>query len=164
MPAPDSMLEPTRRPLSTQEAKLWMHELLGNLVSKASKITSHSCKCTCLFFLAKRGASFEDRLVLGYHANSMKMTLVYSRDSAARPLALLAHVLNKIKQGTFDPDCTRSGRLKANAIPLDQVEAFSFNPSGQQFHSVGASAQNVENMSEGSWQKVTVEGLNRARG
>ena len=158
MPAPDSMLEPTRRPLSTQEAKLWMHELLGDLVSKASKITSHSCKCTCLSFLAKRGASFEDRLVLGYHANSMKMALVYSRDSAARPLALLAHVLNEIKQGTFDPDCTRSGRLKANAIPLDQVEAFSFNPSGQQFHGVGASAQNVENMSEGSWQKVTVEG------
>ena len=94
----------------------------------------------------------------------MKMALVYSRDSAARPLALLAHVLNEIKQGTFDPDCTRSGRLKANAIPLDQVEAFSFNPSGQQFHGVGASAQNVENMSEGSWQKVTVEGLNRARG
>ena len=158
MPAPDSMLEPTRRPLSTQEAKLWMHELLGDHVSKASKITSHSCKCTCLSFLAKRGASFEDRLVLGYHANSMKMALVYSRDSAARPLALLAHVLNEIKQGTFDPDCTRSGRLKANAIPLDQVEAFSFNPDVQQFQGVGSSAQNVENMSGVPWQKVTVEG------
>ena len=86
------------------------------------------------------------------------MALVYSRDSAARSLALLAHVLNEIKQGTFDPDCTRSGRLKANAIPLDQVEAFSFNPNVQQFQGVGSSAQNVENMSEGSWQKVTVEG------
>ena len=158
MPAPDSTLEPTRRPLSTQEAKLWMHELLGDHVGKASKVTSHSCKCTCLSFLAKRGASFEDRLVLGYHANSMKMALVYSRDSAARPLALLAHVLSEIKQGVFDPDCTRSGRLKANAIPLDQVEAVSFNPKVQQFQRVGSSVQNVENMSDGSWQKITVEG------
>ena len=126
MPAPDSMLEATRRPLTTQEAKLWMHEMLGEHVGRASKITSHSCKRTCLSFLAKCGASFEDRLVLGYHANSMKMALVYSRDSAARPLALLSHVLGEIKQGTFDPDCTRSGRLKTNATPLDQVEAFSF--------------------------------------
>ena len=83
--------------------------------------------------LAKRGASFEDRLVLGYHANSMKMALVYSRDSAARPLALLSHVLGEIKQDTFDPDCTRSGRLKANAIPLDQVEPFLSNPMFSSF-------------------------------
>lgn len=55
----------------------------------------------------------------------MKMALVYSRDSAARPLALLAHVLDGVNQGIFDPDRTGSGRLKANAIPLDQVEAFS---------------------------------------
>ena len=157
MPAPDSMLEPTRRPLTTQEAKLWMHELLGEHVSKTAKVTSHSCKCTCLSFWAKRGASFEDRLILGYHANSMKMALVYSRDSAARPLALLSHVLSEIKQGTFDPDCTRSGRLKANAVPLDQVEAFSFNPSVQQLQSSKITEQNVENISEGSWQKVTVE-------
>jgi len=109
MPAPDS-LEPTRRPLTTQEAKMWMHELLGDTLNKASKITSHSCKCTCLSYLAKRGASFEERLILGYHANSMKMALVYSRNSAARPLALLTHVLSEIKLGIFDPDCTRSGR------------------------------------------------------
>ena len=105
MPAPDSMLEPTCRPLTTQEAKLWMHELLGDTL--IAKIASHSCKCTCLSFMAKRGASFEDRLILGYHANSLKMALVYSRDSVARPLALLTHVLTEIKQGTFDPDCTQ---------------------------------------------------------
>ena len=71
---------------------------------------------------------------------------------------MLAHVLSEIKQGVFDPDCTRSGRLKANAIPLDQVEAVSFNPKVQQFQRVGSSVQNVENMSDGSWQKITVEG------
>ena len=157
MPAPDSVLEPTRRPLTTQEAKLWMHELLGDSLSKASKITSHSCKCTCLSYLAKRGASFEDRLILGYHANSMKMALVYSRDSAARPLALLTHVLGEIKRGVFDPDCTRSGRLKTGAIPLDQVEACTFNPDAQQFHSDLQVDQQVELRSKGSWQEVQVE-------
>ena len=159
MPAPDSMLEPTCRPLTTQEAKLWMHELLGDTMKQDAKLTSHSCKCTCLSFMAKRGASFEDRLVLGYHANSMKMALVYSRDSIARPLALLSHVLTEIKQGTFDPDCTRSGRLKTNATPLDQVESFSFNPSSQSLQSSMTAEQNVEDMSEGSWQKVVSENL-----
>ena len=48
MPAPDRNLEPTRRPLSTQEAKLWMRHLLGDTASKEAKLTSHSCKCTCL--------------------------------------------------------------------------------------------------------------------
>lgn len=37
MPAPDSMLEPTRRPLSIQEAKLWMHEMLGDTATKNFK-------------------------------------------------------------------------------------------------------------------------------
>ena len=135
MPAPDSVLEPTRRPLTTQEAQMWMHELLGDSMNKAAKITSHSCKCTCLSYLAKRGTSCEDRLILGYHANFMKMALVYSRDSAARPMALLKHVLDEIKRGVFDPDCTRSGRLKTGAIPLNQVESCAFNPEVQRFQS-----------------------------
>lgn len=77
-----------------------------------SKLTSHSCKSTCLSFMAKRGASFEDRLCLGYHANSAKsMALVYSRDGASRPLALLEHMLCEVRNGIFEPDNSRSGRL-----------------------------------------------------
>ena len=45
--------------------------------------------------MAKTGASFEDKLISGYHANPMKMALVYSREKAAQRLALLAHVLNE---------------------------------------------------------------------
>ena len=120
MPAPDSALEPTRRPISTAEAKRWIHHLLGpELVKPEAKLTSHSCKCTCLSFMAKRGVNFEDRLVLGYHTNKLRMAMTYSRDSAARPLAILAQVLSEIRDGTFDPDCTRSGRLKSGAKPLD---------------------------------------------
>ena len=120
MPAPDSCLEPTKRPISTQEAKKWIHHLLGpELVRPDAKLTSHSCKCTCLSFLAKRGASFEDRLVLGYHANKLRMAMTYSRDSAARPLSILSQVLQEIRDGVFNPDNTRSGRLQPGAKPLD---------------------------------------------
>jgi hypothetical protein len=44
--------------------------------------------------------------------------MTYSRDSAARPLALLCQVLQEIREGQFEPDCTRSGRLKSGAKPL----------------------------------------------
>ena len=124
MPAPDSSLKPTRRPVSTGEAKQWIAYLLGaeNMKTDA-KLTSHSCKCTCLSFMAKRGASFEDRLVLGYHANKLRTALTYSRDSAARPLALLENMLREIREGIFEPDATRSGRLKPGAKPLDPFHA-----------------------------------------
>lgn len=47
------------------------------------------------------------------------MALTYSRDSAARPLALLSNVLWEIRTGVFEPDNTRSGRLKPGAGSLD---------------------------------------------
>lgn len=121
MPAPDRNLEPTKRPVSTQEAKLWLRHLLGDTAARDAKLTSHSCKCTCLSFLAKRGASIEDRLTLGYHSNKMRIALVYSCDAVARPLAVLSHVLKEIREGIFEPDNTRSGRLKPGAEPLDRA-------------------------------------------
>ena len=131
MPAPDSNLEPTRRPISTSEAKQWMHHLLGqDLMRPGARLTSHSCKCTCLSYLAKRGAGYEDRLVLGYHSNKLRMTLTYSRDAAARPLAILASVLREIREGKFQPDATRSGRLSTGMAPLDQADLMGVVPTG----------------------------------
>ena len=130
MPAPSKHLTPTKRPLSTSEAKHWIAHLLGSRVSSSAKLTSHSCKCTCLSFLAKRGANFEDRLMLGYHSNKMRVGLTYSRDSVARPLALLAHVLKEIRMGIFEPDNSRSGRLKSGAIPLSSIDALASVSSG----------------------------------
>ena len=125
MPAPDATLEPTKRPISTQEAKLWIAHLIGTDLVGASKLTSHSCKSTCLSFMAKRGASFEDRLVLVYHCNKLRIGLTCSRDAAARPLALLSHVLMEIRTGIFQPDNTRGGRVRADAVPLDRVQFFA---------------------------------------
>jgi hypothetical protein len=52
----------------------------------------------------------------------MRIALVYSRDAAARPLAILAQVLREIREGVFEPDNTRSGRLKPGVGPIEQVE------------------------------------------
>ena len=132
LPAPDSALNPTRRPISTSEAKKWMLHLLGSdCVDVNSRISSHSCKSTLLSFLAKRGAQLEDRLVLGYHSNRLRMALTYSRDALARPLALLSHVLGEIRAGIFEPDNSKSGRLKAGAQRLDSFEVFPLPVSSE---------------------------------
>eukprot|EP00435_Cladocopium_sp_Y103_P063051 s1132_g24.t1 len=161
MPAPDRQLEPTKRPVSTQEAKLWIRHLLGDEVTVDAKLTSHSCKCTCLSFLAKRGIQFEDRLALGYHANKLRMALTYSRDSAARPLAVLSHVLREIREGLFEPDNTRSGRLKAGAASLDRIglepEPQPEQPVEVQSDAGSCEAQQSEQSEFKSWHKVSVE-------
>ena len=114
-----------------------------------ARITSHSCKCTCLSYLAKRGASFEDRLVLGYHANKLRMAMTYSRDSAARPLALLSRVLGEIRDGIFEPDNTRSGRLKPGAKPLES-DLIGLPPNGESVHvcSEPATVEEVSDLGE----------------
>ena len=38
---------------------------------------------------------------------------------------MLSHVLMEIRKGVFEPDASRSGRLRADAIPLDRVNFFS---------------------------------------
>lgn len=119
MPAPAKDLSPTVRPLSTTEANGWFRILLqlGDQ-TESGKVTTHSCKCACLSFLAKRGVSIEDRLCLGYHSNPMRMALVYSRDASSRPLALLERLLEEIRLGIFQPDNTRSGRLQTGTQEL----------------------------------------------
>ena len=113
MPAPSPSGEPTVRALSSTEAGAWLRMLLANpqIGNPDLKISSHSLKSTCLSYLAKRGISFEDRLALGYHTSALRMTLTYSRDGAARPLAVLCAMLHEIRNNVYKPDETRSGRL-----------------------------------------------------
>ena len=65
-------------------------------------------KATCFSFAAKRGCSFEDRLSLRYHTQSLKMALVYSSDGASRPLRVLESILKEIRVND-----TRSGRVSS---------------------------------------------------
>jgi hypothetical protein len=156
MPAPNLALEATRRPVSTHEAKMWIGHLLCLEDVNKAKLTSHSCKCTCLSFLAKRGASIEDRLVLGYHSNKMRMALTYSRASIARPLALLSHVLMEIRTGVFEPDNSRSGRLNAGATSLDKTVFFATAPAERVEHAdtLQSTELDAESSDLGSWNLI----------
>ena len=113
MPAPNISGAPTSRPLSTAEMKLWVHQLLqfdGHTL-ESRRVTSHSCKTTMLSFSAKYGIEWTDRMVLGGHVAHLKSVITYSRDSLARPLQLMANMLQSIRNGRFQPDNTRSGRF-----------------------------------------------------
>ena len=113
MPAPLESGEPGKRALDSEEAGRWLRALLQlsgpDLADR--KVSSHSLKCTMLSFLAKRGVSMPDRLLLGYHTSPFTMGLTYSRDGMARPLQILEEMLTEIRKGQYLPDCTRSGRL-----------------------------------------------------
>ena len=126
MPAPGEDLKPTARPLSTAEAARWLIMLLEQYRDEQGgpeplAYTSHSFKATCLSYLAKMGCDFNDRLALGYHVNHISMALRYSRDGASRPLRVLEDCLRNIREGSFRPDETRSGRFVS--VPLREPES-----------------------------------------
>ena len=107
-PAPDGNGKATRRPVDTDEVGAWLRTILGR---KGEKIGAHSLKTTLLSYATKRGFSDSDLLRLGSHANGARMAMIYGRDMLARPLRLLQALLKEIREGKFDPNATRSGRL-----------------------------------------------------
>ena len=124
MPAPDGEGTATVRPLSTGEFSKWVKMILdrnGGL-QKDCRISSHSCKATMLSFLAKFGAPIPDREILGGHTGRMRSVLTYSRDSLASPLRVLTSMLERIRQGSFDPNATRSGMMKDVKVEVLSVE------------------------------------------
>ncbi|CAE7253466.1 NaCP60E [Symbiodinium necroappetens] len=125
MPAPGKDRQPTVRSLESDEAGAWLRLLLfGNTKTLPErKVTSHSCKCTCISWAAKF-VSPSELLLLGYHVGDFRMGLTYSRDSAAPTLLLLERILRKIRSGEFVPDATRSGRFKSSVrgVPLVEIK------------------------------------------
>jgi hypothetical protein len=113
LPAPLDNGELGRRALDSQEAGKWLRALLELKPEFMTdrKVSSHSMKSTMLSYLAKRGIDMADRLLLGYHTSPFTMGLTYSRDGMARPLQILNTMLSEIREKTFRPDHTRSGRL-----------------------------------------------------
>ena len=76
---------PTVRSLDSDEAGAWVRLLLygSTSVLEGRRVSSHSCKCTCISFATKFGCSPDQLLLLGYHTGDFKMPLTYGRDSAA---------------------------------------------------------------------------------
>ncbi|CAE6970985.1 unnamed protein product [Symbiodinium sp. CCMP2592] len=109
MPAPDAQGKPTVRALDTDEATAWLRLLL-QVEDGDTRIASKSMKATMISWAAKRGVDPLTLQRLGYHAAG-GMDLVYSRDAQAPLLLVVERLLKEVRDGSFRPDDTRSGRL-----------------------------------------------------
>jgi hypothetical protein len=141
MPAPSADGGWTTRPVDTEEAGVWLRQILSGAGVEdvaLSNVGTHSLKATMLSWAGKAGLPANARRVLGYHAVPKDHSVQeYSRDEIAEPLRMLGALLVKIRDNEFDPDATRSGRwvrtdVKAGtpALPMPRC-AKSAAPVGQ---------------------------------
>ena len=161
LPAPDSDGRPTRRPLYTDEMKQWINLVLTNRGHsiEGRRLTSHSCKCTMLSWLAKHGDDWTDRMALGGHISFMKSAVVYSRDAMARPLRILEALLLDIRLSRFLPDETRSGRFRDGPmapVGADLESAVAPSDDGTPFSAgLARSASHVSAPGLDVWQMIS---------
>ena len=123
MPAPQPDGTAGQRPLETTEAAAWLRLILhgDSNLQKDRRVSSHSMKVTVLSYAAKRGMDIHLRMQLGYHTSPYKMGLTYSRDGAAASILAMEGLLEEIRAGSFDPDDTRSGRIKRSNNNASEV-------------------------------------------
>ena len=99
---------------SCAEANAWLGAFMSNCgpaKNELQLVGTHSCKATLLSWCWKFGVKGELRRLLGGHSKPKERTMLeYSRDALAGPLDALANVLSEVREGTFDPDATRSGK------------------------------------------------------
>ena len=101
--------------MSTSSGRAFLAQVLSDCdITNIEDFGTHSCKATLLSWLAKAGVSKGTRRMLGGHADIRDRSMLeYSRDALAGPLEELAIMLERIAEGCFDPDTTRSGRWRA---------------------------------------------------
>ena len=86
-----------------------------------NEVRGHSLKVTCLGWCGKFGVSLESRRLLGHHLTPDAVSAeTYSRDSMGPAVRDLLNVLRMIKQGSFMPDLSRSGRFSKEHGQQDQ--------------------------------------------
>ena len=107
------------------QATDWLRHILcklGFAPESLANIGSHSCKATFLSVCAKAGIPRDLRRILGGHALPGDRSVdVYSRDTLSYPLLELGRLLEKIRNGEFFPDSSRSGRWK-RPVPLPKED------------------------------------------
>ena len=155
------------RPITSTEGTAWIRSLASDILDhdKIKKFSTHSCKATTLSWVCKYGVDESVRALLGYHrAGRHRMLDCYGRDYQAPALRVLCEVLSKIRDCSFKPDETRSGRFSKgkgsgkDVGRVEQVSSSSDSPSpsshvdtlsGSSSHGEGAS----EELAEGSLVK-----------
>ena len=152
MPAPDPDGNPSKRALSSAEASQWLRKILtgDKCVGAGRKISTHSCKATCLSFCAKYGVDPMTRLQLGYHSgggSGLRMVHTYSRDAVSEPLSKLVQVLDDIRSFRFRPDNTRSGRFDHTVVGSGAAVSQSM-PQGREMTMQSQATATVDLISE----------------
>ena len=101
--------------MSTAEASCWLREFREPTegVERSSVLTAHGLKATMLSWAAKSLMfSPEEQVALGHHVSKQyKSALIYSRDNQIGLCRKVHDMLEKIKDGSFEPDKSRVHRL-----------------------------------------------------
>ena len=130
-------------PPKAGQAAGWLRGILSSLGFEpvsVRRVGTHSCKATTLSWCSKYGVCKGTRRTLGYHtAPGDRMVDLYARDSVAPAVRELNCVLESIRSGSFDPDCTRSGYFARQSS--DSEAQFQRDAEGSD---LSASSENSE--------------------
>ena len=163
-----------RRFLTSQEMNAFMQRLFedGGIDVGNRRLSTHSCKATCISWCAKHDVSPEHREILARHSKaSQGPTALYSRDLITAALRSLVSVIEAIKKQHFFPDRSRSGiitpvpapgaPLAATPLPSTPLPAAvpeqTCEIAGAVEHDVASVVPSPESPlmeSPGSWNKV----------
>lgn len=118
MPAPSDQIASITRPLSASEAGSMLRKFLfGRKEQPAGRrVSANSVEATMLSYAAKFGLEAEARLQLAYHVGGLKPPHTHGRDAAAQLLTQLKKVLKAIREGSFRPYSTGSGRYPSQEV------------------------------------------------
>ena len=114
LPAPSSSAGRlwTARPLTSEEGANFPRKFLGIEKTGDRRVSTHSMKSTAISWTSKFGLGHEARALLARHASSVSNpTAMYSRDLLSPVLRSFISVIERIHDGQFAPDRTRSGMI-----------------------------------------------------
>ena len=120
LPAPKKGGTGWQERYTSQEMNSFMKKLFtdGGIPLEGRRISTHSCKATCISWCAKHDVSPEHRAVLARHSTAAQgPTALYTRDLVTAALRSLVKVLEAIRQQTFFPDRSRSGMITPVPVP-----------------------------------------------
>ena len=123
LPAPEPISGKwCKRYVTSAEGAGMLRAFLG-ISGKDRKVTTHSLKATGISWCSKSGVPREVKEILGRHASAtLGSTQLYSRDILSPALRSFDLVLKSIREGSFKPDCTRSGMFVASPVPLQPAD------------------------------------------
>jgi len=98
--------------LTSEEGANFLRKFLEVDKTGERRVSTHSMKSTAISWTSKYGLSFEARALLARHSSSVSNpTAMYSRDLLSPVLRSFIDVIERISDGQFAPDRTRSGMI-----------------------------------------------------